>query len=155
MEETIVLCNNPDYIQNNLWHGMVSLADSMDTPGISAHSLMSYFLYGTANKTVTLYAVLDENNECQGFFSFQELGPPYYSTASCTFFYLDNVTPTFKSEKVYPMFEKFCKERGVKYFHFITRLERLGNIFMKGLKETGMIETDKQYLFIGKRQLKE
>ena len=133
MRSQIILTNNPDYIQSRLWPLVIDFVDIVKTPGMSAHSIMSFMIYATANNTLSLYAVL-EDSEPKGFICLQELGPPYYSTCHGAMIYLDHVSEETRS-KAYKTISNFCKERKLKYFSFETKLKKLADHLFKHIPE--------------------
>lgn len=143
----LIRTNNPDYIQQSMWPLIVEFADILKTPGMSAHSLMTFFLYGN----IELWAAIKEGN-CIGFICFQEIGAPFYSMGMCNYIYMKEKDPEL-ADQMYEKFINFLEENRLKYFAFHSQDEKLGVHFKKKWKERGLNVKKIEYLYTGIRQI--
>lgn len=146
----IVKINNPDYLQQQVWPLVVELADILKTPGMSAHSLLSYFLYGL-NGGVELWEAI-RDGKCIGFISFHMLAAPYYSTGACTFVYMKEKDEELV-QQLYEKFPEFLKKNNLKYFKFHSQTKKMGKYFEgKGLL-MGLDTIKSEFIHTGKRKI--
>jgi len=146
----IVKVNNPDFLQQSMWPLVVELADILKQPGVTAHSLMAYFLYGISGG-VELWAAMKDDN-CVGLISFQNLGAPHYSTGACTYFYMKEKDKEL-TDGMYQKFVDFLRHNKLKYYSFHAQNKKLGMHFKEVIKELGLSTTHNEYLYIGKRKI--
>lgn len=146
----ILHLNNPDYIQSRLWPLIVEFADRLNTPGMTSHSIMSYILY---NPGIEMWGAINENNEPIGFIVFQELGPPFVSTGHGGFLYMRDKNRKI-TDALISKFLDFLKIHRLLYWNFSTHFERLGQHFIKKLKEMeGMTLLSESYTYQGRRKI--
>jgi len=150
MEKQIALINNPDYLQQQVWPLVVELADILKTPGMSAHSLMSYFLYGI-NAGVELWGAI-KDGKCIGFMSLIVCSAPYYSTGSPTYIYMKEKDEELVNQ-LYKKFGEFLKKYNLKYFMFSSQSKKLIKHFETKHLEMGLKTLKTQYLCMGKRTI--
>jgi len=149
----ILKINNPDFIQKALWSLIVNLADRMNTPGMSAHSLMTFFVYGVINKTIEIWGAI-KDNKCLGFITFQVLHAPYYSMGACNYVYVEKTE--FKKEIMQRFVEKFAefiKSKNLKYVMFHSQYKRLANKWKEDLAQYDIDIKNEEYILIGKRKI--
>jgi len=159
MEENniqIVKINQPDYIQKVMWPLIVESADRMKKPGMSAHSLMTYFLYGVIGKSIELWGAISNDNKCMGFVTFQVLGAPHYSTGLCSYIYINK---NANRKDIYQLFCEqfvdFMKRNSLKYFVFHSQYKRLAEKWKNDLVSYGMNTKNEEYILIGTRKIGE
>jgi len=146
----IVQINDVRYIQGVLWPLIVELADRLNTPGITAHSVMAYILYGQG---VEVWGAVKEDNEPMGFIVFQQLGPPYVSTGHAGFFYMKDKDSKARDALISKFFD-FLKANKLLYWNFSTHFERLAQHFLKKAKEFEEITLLSQsYTYQGRRRI--
>ena len=146
----IVLINDVRYIQNRLWPLIVQLADRLNMPGMTAHSIMSYVLY---NPGIEVWGAIKEDNEPIGFIIFEQLGPPYVSTGYGGFLYMKDKNRKV-TDNLIAKFLDFLKTRQLLYWNFSTHFERLGQHFIKKLKDMeGMTFLNQSYIYQGRRKI--
>ena len=147
IKRELVRVNNPDYLQQSMWPLIVELTDILKTPGMSAHSLMTFLLYGTTE----LWAAIKDGN-CIGFICFQEVGAPFYSMGMCNYIYMREKDDEL-TDRMYEKFIDFLKENSLKYFAFHSQDKKLGTHFKEKWKEQGLDIVKTEYLYTGKRQI--
>lgn len=150
MEEVkreIALANNPDFIQQSMWPLIVEFADILKEPNMSAHSIMSYFLYGN----IELWAAIKDEKPI-GFTCFQMAGPPYYSTGIRNFIFMKEKDEELV-RKLYETFSNFLKKNTLKYFMFHSQNKKLGMHFQRELEQFGLETLKSEYIHIGKRKI--
>ena len=145
--EELVKVTNVDYIQQSMWPLVVELADIMKTPGMSAHSLMTFLLYGNNE----LWAAI-KNGKCIGFICFQEIGAPFYSMGMCNYIYMKEKDNELTAQ-MYDKFIEFLSEHSLKYFVFHSQDKKLGTHFKERWKELGLDVEKIEYLYTGKRRI--
>ena len=151
MEEVkreLVRASNPDYIQQSMWPLIVELADILNDPNISAHSLMAYFLYGEG---LEIWAAL-KNSQLIGFVCFQIAGPPYYSTGVRNFIYMKEKDEEL-SQQLSDKFEDFLKRHRFKYFMYHSQDKKVGDHFATKLGKIGLERLKSEYIHTGKRKI--
>jgi len=151
MEKQIALVNNPDYLQQQIWPLVVELADILKTPGMSAHSLMSYFLYGI-NGSVELWGAI-KDGKCIGFTSFHIATAPYYSTGIWSFIYMKEEDEELVNQ-LYEKFPDFLKKNNLKYAMYHSQTKKLGEYFREKLAILGIKTIKTEYIHSGKRIIK-
>lgn len=152
-EIQILKVNNPDYIQKELWPLIVNLADILKTPGTSAHSLMTFLLYGVMNNVIELWAAIKEN-KCLGFVVFQIMNAPYYSMGARNYTYVEKTEDKKEIiEQFRAKFADFLKRNNLKYFMYHSKNQRLGDKWKTELSEYGLNVKNEEYLFIGTRKI--
>lgn len=146
----VVLMNDVRYIQAKLWPLIIELADRLNTPGMTPHSIMSYILY---SPNIEIWGAIKDDNEPIGFIIFQELGPPYVSTGHAGFLYMKDKNRKM-TDSLIAKFLDFLKVRKLLYWNFSTSFERLGQHFIKKLKEMeGMTLLNQSYTYQGRRKI--
>ena len=150
MEEVkreIALANNPDFIQQSMWPLIVEFADILKEPNMSAHSIMSYFLYGN----IELWAAIKDEKPT-GFTCFQIAGPPYYSTGIRNFIFMKEKDEELV-QKLYEAFADFLKKNNLKYFMFHSQNKKMGIHLRERLEPFGLETLKSEYIHIGKRRI--
>ena len=146
----IVQLNHPEYLQKHLWPLVVEFNDIVKTPGISAHSLMTYMLYGIQSKTVIIWiAVID--GKPVGFITFQQAGPPNYSTGQITTFYMQ-VKDRELSRGLVDKFLEFMKINKLLYAKFDVSVEKLAERYKEIIDEIqwSLLAT-KEYFYVKRK----
>lgn len=145
IKRDILLINNLDYIQESMWPLIVEFADILKEPNMSAHSIMSYFLYGN----IELWGAF-KNDKQVGFTCFQIAGPPYYSTGVRNFIFMKDKDEELV-QKLYEAFADFLKKNKLKYFMFHSQNQKLGMHLRGKLEPFGLETLKSEYIHIGKR----
>ena len=148
-EKEVILINNVDWMHKYLWPLVVECADAIKVPGMSAQSIFTFLLYSTIHHTSEIWGAF-KDKQCVGFIVFQGLGPPYYSTALCSFVYMKEIDDTLR-KKVAGKFPEFLKKKNLKYFVFQAQNEKAGRYFKTKCAEMGMKVLKDNYIFIGRR----
>ena len=143
-DKRIALVNSPDFL-HKLFPLVNELADIIKIPGISAQSMFSYLLYSGAETWVAL-----KNNNPIGFVTFQVLGPPYYSTGTWPFFYMQDKDPEL-TEQMYGKFVEFLQNHKLLYCTFNTQIKKLGEHFKEKLKGFDIEILKVGHVYTGKR----
>jgi len=155
MEETkreLVKVTNPDYLQQSMWPLIVEFVDIQKTPGISAHSLMTAFLYSLPDASIELWAAI-KDGKCIGFITFQIMGPPYYSTGQAGNWYMQDKDQELISQ-MYDMHVEFMKRYQLKYWLFGVLPRKLAKKFEVEYGKRGLEFTQKGYTYAGIRKIK-
>jgi len=150
MDKQIALINNSDYLQQQVWPLVVELADILKTPGMSAHSLMSYFLYGI-NGGVELWGAIKEG-KCIGFTSFHKAAAPYYSTGVWTFVYMKEKDKELTAQ-LYEKFPEFLKKNNLKYAMYHSQTRKMGEYFKDKLADLDIKTIKSEYVHSAKRNI--
>jgi len=120
----ILKINNPDFIQKALWPLIVNLADRMNTPGTSAHSLMTFFV------------------------------SPYYSMGACNYVYVEKTEYKKEiMQRFVEKFANFIKSKNLKYVMYHSQYKRLANKWKEDLAQYDIDIKNEEYILIGKRKI--
>ena len=150
-EKRIALLNDLDYLQRYVGPLIVELADILKQPGVSAHSLMSYFIAGIQSGTLEVWVALKDNKPV-GFTSFCVLGWPHYSTGMCNYIFMQEKDAEL-TEQLYAKFPEFLKKNKLKYFAFHSQTKKLGEHFAQKWQTYGLKVLKTEYLHTGKRKI--
>jgi len=147
MKKQIVLINNPDYLQQQVWPLVVELADILKTPGMSAHSLMAYFIYSGCE----IWGAI-KDGKCIGFTSFHIPTAPYYSTGVWSFVYMKEKDEELVTQ-LYEKFPEFLKKNNLKYAMYHSQTRKMGEYFKEKLESLGIKTIKTEYVHSGKRSI--
>jgi len=145
MEKQIALVNNPDYLQQQVWPLVVEFADILKTPGMSAHSLMSYFMYSGCE----IWGAI-KDGKCIGIISFHIAAAPYYSTGVWSFVYMKDKDKELITQ-LYEKFPEFLEKNNLKYAMFHSQTKKLGEHFKNILDSLGIKTIKSEYVHSCKR----
>ena len=115
---------------------------------MSAQSILAYLMYGNAETWVAL-----KGNDPVGVVVFMELGPPYYSTGICPYFYMQDKDQEL-IKQMYEKFTDFLKQKKLKYWTFNTNIKKLGEHFKEKLKGLDMETMRTGFVYTGRRKIK-
>lgn len=147
MEKQVALINNSDYLQQQVWPLVVDLSDILKTPGMSAHSLMAYFMYSGCE----LWGAIKEG-KCIGFTSFHIAAAPYYSTGVVSFIYMKEKDEELVNQ-LYEKFPEFLVKNSLKYAMYHSQTKKMGEHFKDKATDLGIKTIKSEYLHSGKKML--
>jgi len=142
----IIHITNPEYLQAHVWPLVVKLAESVDTGGMSAHSIMAFLMYSPG---IEVCAAI-EDKKCIGFCVWQICGPPYYATGMINFIYMDK-KGTDALSKFAEKFKEFMQKNTLIYFIIHAQNRKMEKYFMGIMEKQGFKSTKTQYIIHGIR----